>query len=519
MIPLFFMRLSSYTPYDTMTDPQAASYEFLQSTLAHEVERIDTHGATIFLAGDRAWKMKRAIRFPYMDFSTVERRHHALHQELTLNRRTARDLYLALHAITRDASGTLSLDGEGETIDWVLEMQRFPAGCLLSQLAEQDRLSREHIRLLIDSVVDFHDHAPIFLTPDGYTRFLTVTQGNMASLEACVDILGDKAVNQISQSLLAELAKAKSLLIERSQAGRVRHVHGDLHLANITLIEGVPTPFDCLEFDDELAITDTLYDLAFLLMDLWQRDLQTLANHAFNRYLDRTQEDEHGIALLPLFLATRAVIRAHVGAAQAQRVGRDSAVATQARRYLQLAQQFLHPSTPSLIAIGGLSGSGKSTVAHELAPTVGRAPGARLIRSDVLRKRLAGVTPETRLPASAYTLAQNEAVYGAMGELAVAGVQSGQSVIVDAVFARHHERVRIGELAEAAQVPFHGFWLDCSLKTRVARVEGRSGDASDADAAVARIQEADPLTEPGWRSLNTDLPTVDLATQMRIVNP
>lgn len=498
-----------------MTDPQATSYEFLQSTLPREVERIDTHGATLFLAGDRAWKMKRAVRFPYMDFSTIERRRHALSQELTLNRRTAPDLYLALHAITRGPEGQLALDGEGEAIDWVLEMRRFPAGCLLSELAEQGKLSREHIRMLTDRVVDFHAQAPVVATPDGYARFLAVTTGNIASLEAGADILGDDAVKQIAQSLLAALEKAKPLLIERSAAGRVRHVHGDLHLANITLIDEIPVPFDCIEFDDELAIIDTLYDLAFLLMDLWQRGLKTLANEAFNRYLDRTTEDEAGIALLPLFLATRAVIRAHVGAARAQRLGPDSAIAAEARDYLQHAQQFLEPSPPTLMAIGGLSGSGKSTVARHIAPTLGCAPGARVVRSDVLRKRLAGVAPETRLPPSAYTLAQNVQVYRTLDELAASLIATGHSVIVDAVFARHHERVRIGELAQGAQVPFQGFWLDCNVATRVARVEGRTGDASDADTAVARVQEADPLTEAGWHRLNADLPTIAIATQMR----
>ena len=475
------------------------------------VERIDTHGASIFLAGERAWKMKRAVRFSFMDFSTSEQRRAMLMNELTLNRRTAPELYLDVHAITEEADGTLALDGQGEPVDWALEMRRFRDDALLSQMADRGVLSLQQLKTLTDQVVAFHDAAPIVKDPDGYTRFLSVTQGNIESLKACEDILGAREVQTISSALLASIKSMKSLLTERAMSSRVRHVHGDLHLANIALINDVPTPFDCLEFDTELATTDTLYDIAFLIMDLWQRNLKGEANEVFNRYLDLSPADEAGVALMPLFLATRAVIRAHVGAARAQRLGPESDIAIEARSYLQLAQTFLEPAATRLLAVGGLSGSGKSTPARAVAPLLGRAPGARLLRSDVLRKRMTGARPETPLPAEAYTQKESERVYRHMNALAITIASTGQSVIVDAVFARHDERQHIREQACAIHVDFQGIWLDCDLATRVARVSMRKGDASDADAEVAQRQSAEALTTKDWQHVKADGPVDVLA--------
>lgn len=315
-----------------------------------DVRRIDTPCAIIFLSGDRAWKLKRAVRFPYLDSSTPSLRHQALANELALNRRTAPNLYLGLHAITRRPDGGLTLDDPGELLDWVLEMRGFADGTLLSELAGGPALSFGLLQDLADDIVAFHGCANVVFEPDGFERFAAVVGLDISAMEAHADLLGDQAVVAVSRALRAALKAGEALLRERSAAGRVRHLHGDLHLANIAAIDGRATPFDCLEFDNELATADTLYDLAFLLMDLWQRDLRAEANAVFNRYLDLCAEDEGGIALIPLFLASRAVVRAHVGAAQARHSGSDPALAEGARRYLRLARS--------------------------LAPWLGRAPGA-----------------------------------------------------------------------------------------------------------------------------------------------
>jgi predicted kinase len=281
-----------------------------------------------------------------------------------------------------------------------------------------------------------------------------------------------------------------TLLDRRSEAGHVRHCHGDLHLANICLWNGRPTLFDCLEFDSQLATTDVLYDLAFLLMDLWQRGLHREASLLFNRYCDM-REESGGLATMPLFLSMRAAVRAHVTASAAGRQGREAEREEKcraARAYLAAALAFLDQPTPRLVAIGGLSGTGKSTLAGSLVPLIGGAPGARWLRTDVLRKRMAGVVPEAKLPAEAYTRERSRRIYDSMLEIARAVLAAGASVIVDGVFADPVEREAIRVAASCLGAPFIGLWLEAQPETLIERVTARRDDASDADAAVVERQ-------------------------------
>jgi predicted kinase len=224
-----------------------------------------------------------------------------------------------------------------------------------------------------------------------------------------------------------------------------------------------------------------------------------------NRYLDRTT-DQGGLAALPLFLSLRAGIRAHVTAAGARRQSRtqDAAdLATEARAYLALAIELLIPRAPRLVAIGGLSGTGKTSLAHALAPALGAVPGARILRSDVLRKRSFGVSPETRLPAAAYEPAVSEQVYRMLCEEAAEALAAGYAALADAVFLRPEERHAIAEVARSKGVPFTGLWLEAAPDNLARRIESRERDASDADAEVMRRQAA---LDPGpinWRRIDT----------------
>lgn len=473
-------------------DDQAEVIKFFASGAAFDghpvVRRIDTHGATVFLTDDRAWKLKRAVRFNYLDFSTVERRHAVLETELRLNRRTAPALYRAVHPITRGPDGDLHVGGTGEAVDWVLEMSRFPDGALLSEIVDQAGLADEMLLRLTDHLVAFHRDAPIHQGDTGSARLRRAVEGNVASLAVVGDMFDPAQLATLVARLRDATEAHEALLDQRAAMGRVRHLHGDLHLHNIALIDGVPTPFDCLEFDDDLATIDTLYDLAFLLMDLWHRDLRRAANLIFNRYLDLTAEDEAGIALMPLFLGLRATILAHVMAQQAMRHPEDAGLATQAHDFFALALQFLDPVKPRFMAVGGLSGSGKTTLAQALTYDLGRAPGARLLRSDVLRKRLAGVAPETRLGPAAYAKGSSAAVYAQLYTLAASALGQGQAVVADAVFAQPKERAAIAAVGQQSGVEMVGIWLDSGEAVRVARVNTRLGDASDADATVAVAQ-------------------------------
>src|SRR5262249_41001230 len=265
------------------------------------------------------------------------------------------------------------------------------------------------------------------------------------------------------------------------------------HLRNVCLFEDKPILFDCLEFSDELASIDVLYDLAFLLMDLEHRGLADFASLLLNRYLDVTGEDD-GLAAMPLFLSLRAAIRAHVTAAAMERTVQPKLspeMAAEARSYLELAARFLRPRSCRLVAIGGLSGTGKSTLAAALAPQL----DARVLRSDVIRKGLFSVAPETPLPTSAYTAEVSRRVYQTLRRKAANALAAGYSVIIDAVSLKLSERQSFVRVAKAAGVWFAGLWLETSPATMDRRLRVRRGDASDAspEVLVQQLQQ-DPGT-------------------------
>ncbi|CAN5137379.1 bifunctional aminoglycoside phosphotransferase/ATP-binding protein [soil metagenome] len=482
---------------------------FAPAGIAHE---IDTHAASIFLVGDRAWKLKRAVRFGYLDFTTAAKREEALKAELKLNRRTTVGLYLAIHPITRDVAGQLAIDGTGETIDWLLEMRRFPDDALLADMADRGKISFDIAVRLADRIVAFHALAASVTDGGAKARFLTVVEENAASLAVFADILPMAAATGLCEAHRAAALKMGTLLDSRGSAGRVRHVHGDLHLANIAMIDGEPTMFDCLEFSETLATTDVLYDLAFLLMDLWHRGLRSEANMVFNRYLDRSPVDEDGVALIALFVSVRATIRAHVMAAQAARADAAPNLALAARAYLDLAITTMMPGEASVLAIGGFSGTGKSSVARALAGAIGRVPGARIVRSDVLRKQLAGVMPETRLNVGQYTQESSQRVYAAVNRATAAMLAAGQSVVVDAVFAQVGERAACARTAKSGKSRFKGLWLVATDSQRYSRVSERCADASDADTEVALAQaNIDPGLLGDWIPLSADAPLDDVS--------
>lgn len=477
--------------------------------------RIDTHAASVFLSGERAWKLKRAVRYAYLDFSTPEKRKAALEAELRLNRRTAPDLYLAVHPITRSGD-ELCIGGTGEIVDWVLEMKRFADGALLDELAARGPIDPSILLRLADQVYRFHDGVVPTNESHGADRFLDIIDGNATSLGVHADLFGGDRISRLVEDQRRACARHAALLDARGRKGRIRHVHGDLHLANIALIEGEPVPFDCLEFSDELSAIDVLYDLAFLLMDLWHRGLRAGANLVFNRYVDLSA-DEEGVRLLPLFLSVRATIRAHVVATTAARGG-SAATPKQATDFLAFAERLISPRSAGLVAIGGLSGTGKSVLARALGGDCGAPPGARILRSDVLRKRLAGVSSERRLLPALYTPRANRTVYELLGALTSRHLASGTFVIADAVFADDGERGMIAHCAVHARVPFFGLWLEAPEPIRLSRVGRRTADASDADANVVRAQSSyrtGPLGE--WHRLRADRLPAAVASDARAI--
>lgn len=502
-----------------ITEDQTAAVNFLAAPSTHggaSVERIDTHASIVFLAGTRAYKLKRAVRFDYLDFSTSERRRGLCEAEVVLNRRTAPMLYRRVVAVTRQSDGSYALDGRGTPVDWVVEMNRFPQEALFDRLASAGGLGLELMPSLGTAIAEFHRSAEPRSDHGGKAGISWVIEGNAAGFaEFGTGCLNPSAASRVVNSAARELERRTETLERRRKSGLVRRCHGDLHLRNIVLLDGGPTLFDGVEFNDDISCTDVLYDLAFLLMDLWRRKLARHANMVLNRYLFE-MGDYDGLSLLPLFLSCRAAVRAKTSATAA-RIQQDAARRNElegtAREYLAMAEQLLRPRPPCLTAVGGFSGSGKSTLALGLAPSVGAVPGAVVLRSDETRKRLCGVPLLQRLGPDAYSADVSERVYAHLTQHAAIVLAAGHSVIVDAVYAKTAERRAIERTAEAAAVPFTGLWLEAPESVLIDRAAHRHNDASDADAAVVRMQRAQDTGDIGWSRLDATMPTTSLASQ------
>lgn len=464
------------------------------------VQRIDTHAAAVFLFGERVLKVKRAVRFPFLDFSTLAKRRAACASELEVNRPFSSGLYRRIVPITREPDGRLRLDGTGEPVEWAVEMRRFDETRTLDRLADRGEIDLDLADALGRTVAAAHAASPVVQAAPWIAALATYVEQNDVEFGAAPDVFDPAAVAMFRDTCKEALARLAPLLAARGKAGLVRRGHGDLHLGNIALIDGRPVAFDALEFDPLIASGDVLYDLAFLLMDLIERGLTAAANIVLNRYLWQTRRlaDLDGLAALPLFMALRAAIRAKVTAARRAQVshGREGLTQT-AQTYFRLAIAFLSPAPPRLVAVGGLSGTGKSALARALAPHLSPAPGAVVLRSDIERKHLFGLDELQRLPQDAYSRETTGRVYAVLVDKAQRAIAAGHSVIVDAVFARPDERAAIAQAAHG-QVPFTGLFLTADLERRIARVGARVADASDADAGVVRSQSTYDVGPLDW---------------------
>jgi aminoglycoside phosphotransferase family enzyme/predicted kinase len=476
------------------------------------VVRIDTHTAWVFQAGDRAYKLKRAVRYSFLDYSTLERRHQACEAEVRLNQRTAPNLYLGVTAVTRETSGGLALGGSGTPVEWLVVMRRFPDEAVLDRVATSGGFSPALAVRLADAIATFHASATPTPHQGGVEGMRDVLTDNNRALSAASPLAPDR-VRAVAAACQQSIDRYDGLLEARRAGGFVRQLHGDLHLRNIVLLDGKPTLFDAIEFNDEFACIDVWYDLAFLLMDLLARRLATEANALFNHYLLRTS-DVGGLPLLPLFLSTRAAVRAKTSLASAALEAdslRRRTFEARAGEYLALAERCAETKPGRLVAIGGLSGTGKSTLAAHLAPLVGSGVGAVVLRSDVLRKVLLHRPLDERLEEAAYRSEVTRAVYRALDIRAADVLAAGGAVIVDATFLSAGLRAGIEVGAERAGVPFTGVWLDAPMEALEKRLNERVGDASDATVEVLRQQLAEERGSISWMRFDSSGPPENMA--------
>lgn len=469
--------------------------------LAHNPPK-ETHISAVFIGTDTIWKLKKAVRLPFLDFTTRTARERFLRRELELNQPWAPDLYRDVVGIVRLPDGRLGF-GDENPVEFVLRMAKIPSGDFADEIASKSGLTSGLLNEIGDMVAHYHQSLPSVHNRDFFSAMLEITEGNHRSSLA-VGLAGvDTWKTRMDHAIMAR----RAWLMERSRNGFVRRCHGDLHLGNICLWHGHPVPFDALEFDEALATIDVGYDLAFLLMDLEHRASRGAANRVMNRYFARTG-DFGATAGFPIFLSQRAMIRAHVTTAMKQ----DGSA------YLTAAQKYLEPSAPLVVAIGGLQGTGKSTQARALAPELLPAPGAIIVRSDETRKRLHDTAPEERLPAAAYSESANAAVNEALIAHATVGASSGHSVIVDATFLDRRMRDRLRSEISAIGVRFIGIWLQAPLSVLEHRVASRTGDASDATVEVLRRAAASSPGAGDWMPVDATDKVAALASIRRAIS-
>ncbi len=499
---------------------------------AADFDVCETHIAIVFLVGASAYKMKKSVDLGYLDYSTQERRRHCLERELRFNAPNAPGLYRRVVPVT-GANDGYEVNGTGRPLEWLLEMDRFDQADMLSARAAAGALDETLAVPLARTVAGLHAGAARCRTRGWRDAVNRIVRSSEALLfkAARIGLVPERQVALYTDRTDERVHEHREHLEARARGGRVRRCHGDLHLSNIVLRDGRPVPFDCIEFSDDIACIDTLYDLAFLLMDLRFRGLPVFASRLFNAYLAELPQREfeatlEALALLPLYMSMRAGIRGHV---TAQRVslastplsqGDVEALSAEAGRYVSLAIECLRDPVPRVIAVGGLSGTGKSTLALSLAPLLDSVAGAVVLRSDEVRKRHFGVAMDEALPHEAYTPEVGAMIYKMLEEEARLVVTAGQPVILDAVFAQPFQRQAAARLAAECGVPFNGFWLEADPEILRARVAARTGDASDATVSVLETQLGYDLGAITWDRLDAGGGREDLkAAVIRRLHP
>ena len=461
---------------------------------ATDLQMIETHLSWVFLAGAFAYKVRKPVKLDFVDFSTLRARQIDCEEECRLNRRLAPALYVGVVPISHDpATGAIRINGQGVPDEYAVCMRRFAQRDVLCAVARDGRLGPEEVDALADLIADFHATAPVASagsedgTPSAIRRTLEDCAAGVIALST------EPALAQATVSQLRRQAdRLEATFASRRRSRHIRECHGDLHLGNIVLIDGQPTPFDCLEFSASLRWIDTIYDAAFLFMDLLATGLDGLAYRFINRYLERCG-DYGGLAVLPFYASMRALVRARVLLERARQLDSTPDLGAkpraEARRMLDLSHKLLCRNDACIVLMHGLSGSGKSTRAAQLA----EAERMIRVRSDVERQRVRYASPADR-----YLPRALERTYRRLAAICKLGAGAGFPMIADATFLAEHQRRRFFSLGRRLGVAV-GI-ADCvadvdTLRRRIrSRMHG-GRDASEADLDVldAQIVTQEPL--------------------------
>lgn len=460
------------------------------------VALVETHASWLLLAGDAAWKIKKPLTLPFLDYGSLDKREACCRAELSLNRRLAPDIYIDVVPI----GGTPHAPRPGETpaIEWAVRMKRFAESGRLDHLAARGELTPPLLAQLAQTLVAFHGAAPAAAPGTRFgdpAQVVAAARENFVELRALLPPADQPRVEALADWTEAEFVRCEAALARRKAEGRIREGHGDLHLGNLVLIDGRVTPFDCIEFNDDFRWNDPASEIAFVWIDLLDHGAPGLAAGFLNAWLE-AGGDFGALEVLRFYAVYRAVVRAKVAALRARQEDADAARGEidAARGYLVLAQAIAVPPAPTLAITCGLSGSGKTTASGERLRDPSRPEAGRLVRlrSDVERKRLFGLAPladsGSARDGGIYTADATARTYARLRELAHAALAAGWPVIVDAAFLRGAERDSFRTLARELGVEFAILATEAPVDELRRRIRGRAGDASEATVAVLERQ-------------------------------
>ena len=469
-----------------------------------EVRLLETHISWLLLTGTYAYKVKKPVRLEFVDFHSLELRRHYCLEELRLNRRFAPSLYLDVVTITGTTAHP-QVEGAGEPIEYAVKMREFSQADQFDVRLAHGGVEPAHIDKLADTCARFHAVAAI--APPAYGTAAALLDPALANFATIQSLLDDTPVRsriaELERWTRGEHARRTATFAARSRDGRIRECHGDLHLGNIALIDGEPTLFDCIEFNEAFRWIDVMNEMAFAVMDLSGRGRPELGQRLLNRYLEASG-DYAGLAVLAFYLVYRALVRAKVDCIRASQPDLASSTRDQLwqdfTERIGLAESFARCGQPFLAITCGLAGSGKT---HASQSALERTNAIR-IRSDVERKRLCGLEPcepsGSGIGLGIYSQEMNDRTFARLAELARTVIAAGYPVIVDAAFIRRERRAPFQSLANSLGVPF--VIISCSaadevLAKRIAQRQAEGRDASEATVEILREQQrrAQPLDE------------------------